>query len=108
MHSIPDPSVSFNFTHISSKTLKVYLHIHLSTILAATNALSTLYSIEVCLCETASAAKTVGPRTVRYNSVSVPTPWAVAGPHGQLASPQLLKTPNSMLPEGQVMTLISF
>ncbi len=45
---------------------------------------STLYSIEVCLCETASAAKTVGP--IPYNSVSVPTPWAVAGPHGQLAS----------------------
>ena len=27
--------------------------------------ISTLYSIEVCLCETASAAKTVGPREVR-------------------------------------------
>ena len=30
---------------------------------------STLYSIEVCLCETASAAKTVGPRAVKFGQL---------------------------------------
>ncbi len=28
----------------------------------------------------------IGKALVTYNSVSIPTPWAVAGPHGQLAS----------------------
>ncbi len=30
---------------------------------------------------------------ITYNSVSIPTPWAVAGPHGQLASRIWLQNP---------------
>ena len=34
---------------------------------------------------TTSPAAANGPISIRYNSVSIPIPWAVAGPHGQLA-----------------------
>ncbi len=49
---------------------------------------STLYSTIICVCVTASVAKTVGPRNmyISYILVSKSTPLAVTGPHGQLAS----------------------
>ncbi len=60
----------------------------------------------LCVCppEVPSPAAANGPINMRcevllsmyitYNSVSIPTPWAVAGPHGQLTSS---KCPDSQI-----------
>ena len=49
----------------------------------------------LCVCppEVTSPAAANGPidmSHITYNSVSITTPWAVAGPHGQLASMKMI------------------
>ncbi len=41
---------------------------------------------------------------ITYNSISTPTPWAVAGPHGQLASDRISANDN---PHFGILTLIN-
>ncbi len=75
------------YYHLFANYPQCYLLVSLDTDMG----IVLIYFLAFRVCVTLLPAAAVGPRDmlvlyITYNSVSKPTPWAVAGPHGQLAS----------------------